>query len=430
MKQNGLQACIRPVATMLLLGASVLASPAHAQSWQGIKDQGTQAGLTPSVVYDGDALANTSGGARRGVTYLGSLHLQMALDFDRLAGIPGLTGWVEGLWLQGGQATGLVGDAQGVSNVAGPAGLRPYEAWLQYNLLGSRVSLLAGLYDLNLEFYRLRSAGLFLNSSFGIGPEFSQSSPNGPSIFPVTSLGFRLAVKPTANTIIRTAIMDAVPLDPPNQPPNTFDAHNGVLIVTEAAYFFRPPASAPPNFSRSLIGRRSDLSPYEDKIALGGWYYTSSFNDLSAVTSTGAPVQRHGEAGAYALLDQTLYQSGEDPKRHVSGFLQLGVADQSVDRFARYIGAGLNAGGLVPSRPDDEFGVAVAIARNGNSYMQSQLEANQPVTRAETTVEISYLSQLTPWLAMQPDLQWVFSPNTDPRRRTAIVAQLHFEASF
>jgi porin len=42
-----------------------------------------------------------------------------------------------------------------------------------------RLSLLGGRYDLNGEFYRLHSAALFLNSSFGMGPEFSQSGPGG-----------------------------------------------------------------------------------------------------------------------------------------------------------------------------------------------------------------------------------------------------------
>jgi signal transduction histidine kinase len=49
------------------------------------------------------------------------------------------------------------------------------EGWIEQNLFGNQFSLLVGRYDLNSEFYRLHSAGLFLHSSFGIGPEFAQS---------------------------------------------------------------------------------------------------------------------------------------------------------------------------------------------------------------------------------------------------------------
>ena len=69
------------------------------------------------------------------------------------------------------------GRHQGVSNLQAPAKLRLEEAWLQQNLFGDRLSWLVGRYDLNTEFYRLQSAALFLNSSFGIGPEFAQQRP-------------------------------------------------------------------------------------------------------------------------------------------------------------------------------------------------------------------------------------------------------------
>jgi hypothetical protein len=49
------------------------------------------------------------------------------------------------------------------------------------------------------------SASLFLNSSFGIGPEFSQSGLEGPSIFPNTSVGARFAIKPIEEIVLRTA---------------------------------------------------------------------------------------------------------------------------------------------------------------------------------------------------------------------------------
>jgi carbohydrate-selective porin OprB len=88
-------------------------------------------------VYNGAGITNLEGGVRAGGTYTGSFNLQLTAD--------------------------------------------------EKNLLDNQFSVLAGLYELNSEFYRLQSAGLFLNSSFGIGPEFSQSGLEGPSIFPSTS---------------------------------------------------------------------------------------------------------------------------------------------------------------------------------------------------------------------------------------------------
>jgi len=74
--------------------------------------------------------------------------------------------------------------------------------------------VLAGRYDVNTESYRLISADLFFNSSFGIGPELAKSGFGDPSIFPNTSLALRDAYKPSPNSVLRVALVDAAPLDP------------------------------------------------------------------------------------------------------------------------------------------------------------------------------------------------------------------------
>ena len=68
-----------------------------------------------------------------------------------------------------------------------------YEAWIEQGFGDGRVSLRAGLYDLNSEFYTNDAAGALIAPPFGIGSELSATGPNGPSIFPSTALAVRLA---------------------------------------------------------------------------------------------------------------------------------------------------------------------------------------------------------------------------------------------
>jgi porin len=389
-----------------------------------------QAGVSPSLIYDGDAVANLAGGVKRGGTEGNTLHVQLALDGDKLAGVPGLTGFVDGLWIGGGQPDLFVGDAQGVSNIAAAPAARLYETWLQYNTPHDRFSFLAGLYDLNTEFYHVRSASLFLNSSFGIGADFARSGIAGPSVFPNTSLGFRFAYKPSPNDVLRLAVLDGAPFDPVPGSRGPFDSRNGLLLVAEAAFVTHGPANATPFSSRFRIGRNSGLPPYDDKIAVGTWYYSATFNDLGAVGPNGMPARHHGEGGAYLLLDRLLLQYDNDPNRRLTGFVQLGVADQSVDRFGGFVGTGLTLAGLTPLRPGDELGVAAAIARDSAHYVSGLQATGTPVNAAETAIELTYLAQLASWLAAEPDFQYVIHPNTDPRLHNAVVAQLRFELKF
>jgi porin len=418
------------VAASLLLWAASGTCLVRAQGSPGLEDRLIKAGITPSFLYDGDAAADLSGGATRGTSWSGSMHIQIAANGEQLAGVTGLTGWLDALWINGGQPSRFAGDAQGVSNIAATPALRLYEAWLQYNTPHDRYSFLAGRYDLNTEFYHLRSAGLFLNSSFAIGPDFGQSGVGGPSVFPNTSLGFRFAYKPITNAVMRLAILDGAPADPQPGSSGPFNPHNGVLLVAEAAYVAHGADNSSPFSSRFRIGRNADLPAYDDKIAVGAWYYTADFNDLGATTPFGTPVRHQGEDGAYLLVDHLLFQSQNEPKRRVTGFVQLGIANQLVDRFGSYIGAGLTVTGLIAGRPDDELGVAMAMARNGSHYIEGQQMAGLPVTAAETAIELSYLSQIASRVAMEPDFQYVVHPNTDPRRSGAVVAQLRFEFRF
>jgi porin len=150
--------------------------------------------VTPSLLYDGALAHVLRGGESTGSTYAGLLHLRVEAQAANTTALARTTAFVDVRTIHGGRPSDRVGDAQAVTNIAGPSGTDIEELWVQHNF--GRTSVLGGIYDLNTEFYRLQAAGLFLNSSFGIGPEFSQSGVEGPSIFPRTAVGARVAFKP------------------------------------------------------------------------------------------------------------------------------------------------------------------------------------------------------------------------------------------
>ena len=402
-----------------------------AGTWEVIRRGAIARGLEVSVVYDGEGFVNATGGIRTGATYLGTLRLALTVDGERLLGWPGLTFFLEGLGTHGGHPSGFVGDAQGVSNLEAPSGWQLYEAWLQQNLLDNRVSALVGRYDVNTEFYRLQSATLFLNSSFGVGPELSQSGRGGPSTFPDTSVGGRLAFKPSPDVVFRAAVLDGAPVDRPDGEQRVFAKGDGVLLIGEAAFLGRPtPEDRPLPSRRFLIGRGPEFRPYDSKLAVGGWYYTAEFDDLSQQEPDGRPVLHRGSAGAYILADELLHRSAAPSRRQINVFAELGVGDPRVNRFGFYAGGGLVLAGLFPTLENDELGLAVAIARNGSHFIELQRQNAVPVTETETTIELTYLLQIGKHPALQPDLQYVMRPGTDPTRKDALAVALHFELSY
>jgi porin len=417
--------------TRLALGAlsavAAIACGATAVSGQTMgADSGARAVIV-ALSYTGELVQNAGGGARRGAALPGVAGVEVTVLLGRLVGWHGARIFVVALGTHGGTPSDFVEDVQGVSNIEAPEAVRLEEAWLQQNLLGNRLSLLVGRYDLNTEFYRLQSGGLFLNSSFGIGPELGLSGVAGPSIFPNTAVGTRVDFKPSPNFVWRAAVLDGVPVDRPGNGIRLFAPGDGALLVGEVALLARPDTAGMPRQRRFRIGRGL-ARPYSGKLALGAWYYTARFPDLVATLPNGAPVRHRGSGGAYLIGDQRVWSPRHGRPGELTAFAQLGLGDGRVNQIGGYLGGGLTFTAPFPSRAQDELGLAVAAARSGSHYERAQAAAGAPAA-GETAIELTYLAQLGSWLSVQPDVQYVIHPGGTRAARNAVVLGLRIAVS-
>jgi porin len=388
---------------------------------------GSAPSLTFSLSYIGDFLGSVSGGERRGTAFAGAMDAELTVRLGRLIGWHGARFLLAALDTHGAAPSGFVGDVQGVSSLEAPAVLQLEEVWLQQNLFGNRLSWLVGRYDLNTEFYRLQSGALFINSSFGMGPELALSGRAGPSIFPNPAVGTRLDFKPGPNIVWRAAVLDGVPVDRGGGGIHLFAPGDGVLLVAEAALLSRPDTAGERRQRRFQIGRGPARS-YTGKLAIGAWYYTARFPDLVDTIATGSPVQHHGSGGGYLIGDQTLWSARAGAAGSLTAFVQLGLGDGRVNQIGNYLGGGLTFTGLVPGRRQDELGWGVAAARNGSHFERAQLVTGNSAA-SETTLQLTYLAQLDSWLMVQPDIQYVIHPGGTRETRSALVLGLRVALS-
>jgi porin len=290
------------------------------------------------------------------------------------------------------------------------------------------------LYDLSSEFDVIESAALFIHSSFGTGPELASSGTNGPSIFPTTSLGVRVRTILGSRFVWQAVVLDGVPGDiNDNQGTQIrFYDDQGVLIASEAAmlwYEAEGEQASMMRLRRRRVGRGWGELPYKLKLALGAWGYTAK-QPLLASSNPDRPEKGHGHPGLYILVD--IDASAWDPlgSRDVALFARAGVADGDTTRFAGYVGGGIVYTGLFPFREQDQLGFAVAAARNGNGFERAAENDGMQTKNFETALEWTYRLQLTPWLALQPDIQYVIHPGGIAGRNAAVVAGLRYEVRF
>lgn len=360
--------------------------------------------LQIEAAYTGEAWRNVSGGVREDGTYLENIDVIATLDAERAFGWSGTTLLVSGLYNNDPTLSDrIVGDLQTVSNIDTDGATRLYEAWIERVFGGGAIKV--GLIDLNSELDVNETGALFINSSHGIGPDFSQVGENGPSIFPITGLGSVMRWDYSERVQARLAVFEGTVGDPdrPHRTTINLDGDEGTLLAGEVTW------------------RATDASRY----LVGVWRHSGHSADFAD-----EEVQRRTESlGVYGLAEGALAEHGEHA---LTGFLRVGFADSDVHQVSRYIGAGLVWSGplLASADGEEQLGIAVGNIENGSPFLRAQAEQDSTFDCHETAIELTYRVQALSWLALQPDVQYIINPGTDPALDNAWVVGLRFELSW
>lgn len=346
----------------------------------------------------GEVMHNADGGIRSGSAFLVDAGAIVTSELDGLFGDVRAEVFAYFLWNNSATFSDrYVGDLQVASNIDAEQALRLYEFWYEQRL-NDDVSMRIGLYDLNSEFDAIATAGLFMNSSHGIGAEYAQSGRAGPSIFPVTSLAARFDLALTESSLVRYAILDGVPGDPNDPSKTKIDLGGGDGVLHALEYNYQTDGGT--------------------RFGIGGWLYSADF-DLIDPTPT--RTRDKGNGGVYGFVDTSVWTS--DSGAGATAFLRYGVANEDLNVFDSYLGGGVVTTGVFADRPEDQLGLAFASARTGSPFRRIAGNADSH----ETTIELTYSAQITDWLRLQPDLQYIVNPGANPALDDAWVIGLRFE---
>lgn len=378
--------------------------------WEGTRSSLADKGIEFEFIftadfYNLDYYSDTTGKSEKENVDLNNTDITVTIDGEKAFDLKDSTFFMYILGDGGDDPSGeFVGDTQGFDNIESPDTIKIHELWYQQNFDDDKFSLLFGLYDLNSEFDVIETAGLFSGSSHGVGPDLSQSGESGPSIFPAVSLALRGLYNITDNAYVQAVILDGVPGDP-DDPDNKnaaikLKSTDGYLATIE-------------------VGHVSSEGDSYQKFSLGFWSYTKATQDNIAA---GDDIKNRG---AYASADANVYQESGDPAQGLNVFIRYGFAEDKINEVKTYSGAGVVYTGLIPGRDEDQFGIGVAIVNPTDSF-----KSGESAAEAETAIEISYYAQITPWLGIKPDIQFIENPGMVNNKADATVAGIRVEVSF
>ncbi len=432
----------------------------------GLRAKIADHGISLGVIYAGEGFGNPAGGYRQGAVYDGLLTAGLDVDFGKLAGCKGLIFHALAYDPHGASGTDqYVRDLDRFSNIDAFDSIRLFEIWLQASLFDNVVNLRVGQVAADAEFATTQGGALFLHSNFGIPPALAQNVPS--PIYPQAAPGVRLRLNtPDSRFYFQTGLYAGNPDADRNGDPNPgffqgtayndhgvrfpISGNQGLLSLYEAGF---------------LLNQGKGAHGLPGTYRFGGFFDTDTFSDqrfdargfsLADPRSTGRPLARPRDGGVYAVAEQVVYRppgagnapeevgqtasapvgnAGDSPLTPGAGpagpegrvFGRVGFAPQDRNPVDFYAEAGLNFRGLVPGRGRDVLGVGFNEIGLSGDTRRAARDANhfhgthQPLPDYEGVLEITYQVNLTPWLSVQPDLQYIIHPGGSPRYGNALV---------
>ena len=363
--------------------ASSAQAPEPAWTWQ--------AAYTADVIGVVDGIDTPAG------RFLDNLDVSLDGDLERSLGWRGARAHFSLLANAGGEPNAVAGTLQGFDNIeVGAQAVRLYEAWIEQDLADAKASVLAGLYDVNSEFYVTEASDMLLSPPFGIGSELAATGVNGPAIFPSTSLAVRLRFGGTEGAYAQVAAVNARA--------GTIGDHGGVDTTFDDGLLYLAEAG----WSGPL------------RLAVGAWTYGDEQDDIRDVSAPGVPALRSAR-GAYFLSEGTLFEGDAAPT--VRGFLRLGVSDGDTTDFRGGWQAGLRMDSVFADRPDSALSLGFQQGGLSDKARANAADLGDELGGAESGVELTY-SDTIGRFTIQPDLQWIHNPGGDRNRDPILIAGL------
>ena len=388
-------------------------------------------GITLNLTDIEEVVGNTQGGIRQGATYDALTTLVIELDTMKAFGWAGGTFHTSGLQIRGHDLSQFYLDnLQTASGIEADDTTRLWELWYDQSLLNNKADVKIGLQSIDQEFLISQQALLFINTAMGWPIVPTEDLYAGGPAYPLSSLGVRLRGQPGGGfTVLGGVFQDNPPGGPFNNDSQllgttewggNFNLRTGALFIAEVQYALNPPPAAGdtthPAQPQGLPGTYK----------LGFWYDTAPFPSprfdntglsLANQNSDGVPVTLLHNFSIYGVMDQVVWQPDPQGPRALGVFLRVMGApgDRNLISFGANGGVTLTA--PLPSRDNDTFGVgfgfakvsgaAVGLSQDIGFYTQNP---SYPVRSSETFIEVTYQAQVTPWLQVQPDFQYVFNP--------------------
>ena len=336
----------------------------------------------------------THGGKKRGTATTYQVVVGTTLNLEKLMDIPGADFTLAVSDRFGSNASNLAGTKVIIdSNYGEGENFRLANLSFRQNLLQGRLSYQVGYFPAAAEFDYSPILCSLLNQGFCGHPNSLAADSSGIQNPPGAQMGARVTGFILPDVYLKVGAFEVIPSDYANNAPG-FDlgtgGSTGKIYLSELGW-------------NAKLGPQGLVGHYK----IGGYYDTSEAPDV-----VDPAIQRKGRTNGWLSVDQMVYGIGPDASRGLVLFANLTEAGKANEQIESYDSAGFIFLGPFASRPDDILSLGWARSNLNTRVLEAErlMRPNFKYYVAEKYIDLSYRFQLTPWLFITPDIQYLMDP--------------------
>ncbi|MGB8331340.1 MAG: carbohydrate porin [Polyangiales bacterium] len=336
---------------------------------------------------------NTMGGVDQAFRYTGLWDFGIDLDMETMAKLKGFWIHVSGSYANGKDLTTDVGAYAPVNAVFSGDAIRLFELYVEQRLFRDRLSIRAGRltigweYGLEYDYFTKYMSAVFRLNVFAL----DANDPNF-SVIPYANWGARVRWTPNANWRVQASWMNGYPRDFADDNKHgvdfTFKPREGSFFIVEVSYQWVP--------TKDLRKESPDRLP--GRVSFGGYYDTGTFDLLDGSGNTAKVL-----GSTYVLVRQKLWEPELASDRGItvwSSFVFGGK--QSIVPIRYFWSGGMKWTGPFRRLPKDDLAFGFAAEFFSDALVDQTVE---------TVLEAAYSFNVTTWLTIMPDIQYIIRPS-------------------
>jgi len=336
---------------------------------------------------------NTLGGEDQAFRYTGLLDFGIDLDMETMAQIKGFWIHVSGSWASGTDLTPDVGAFAPVNAVFSGDSVRLFEMYVEERFLRDRLSIRAGRlsvgweYGLDYDYFTQYMSAAFRLNVFAL----DASDPNF-SVIPFANWGARLRWTPNEHWRVQASWMNGFPRDFEDDDKHgvdfTFKPREGSFFILEASYQWVPTTELRNENPGRLPGR----------ITFGGYYDTGTFERLDGSGDTDKVLGK-----AYVIVRQKVWEPVIVSDRGIVVWTAGTVGGKrSIVPLPYFWSGGMLWTGPFRRLEKDVLALGFAVQFFSDALIDQTVE---------TVLEAAYSFNVTTWLTITPDIQYIIRPS-------------------